>query len=383
MSRPELALVLCAAAVSGCRSGGRGGRDGDAVIVAVGEIAYPSSWPKMEHVDASTRALFDATVEELGADLLQPFAPIFGDGDLRFANLECPFTGAPPQTKESGRAFACRPDRLPMILGAGLDLFSLANNHIFDCGVDGLRDTLAALERERAAGRDLHWAGAGLTPEEATAPAVFTLPRNGMRVALFAVAEGAEGVYVAGLADDRLIERVRVAAQAVDLVIVSSHHGLPFNHVPAGGTVARYHQLIDAGATLIFGHGPHVLQGVERYGRGLIFYSLGNFSWGWPMHGRSTSHRPHRYGMLARLTVHRFGELARAEIVPLYLDDVPWVLGGERMEAAVARPVIARGVFAEATLRAIAGFSLAIPDSAPTQLTRRGDRGLVELSNGD
>jgi len=82
----------------------------------------------------------------------------------------------------------------------------------------------------------------------------------------------------AALFDEEIIkEDIRSIKNKVDFVVLSLHWGIELSEYPSPEQVEMAHRLVDAGAEVIIGHHPHVLQGIERYKRGLIFYSLGNF----------------------------------------------------------------------------------------------------------
>ena len=161
--------------------------------------------------------------------------------------------------------------------GAGFDVMNLANNHADDFGPAGERSTERAL---RAAG--VRWTG---RPGQIT-----ILRRNGLRVALLGFAPYK---WARAARADRASAKalVRKAAAQADLVVVAMHagaEGSAATHVPHGtetflgenrGDSRRFaHAVIDAGADLVVGSGPHVIRGMERYHGRLIAYSLGNFA---------------------------------------------------------------------------------------------------------
>ncbi len=163
---------------------------------------------------------------------------------------------------------------------AGVHLVGLANNHSWDGTAGDVLDNRAA---HLAAGVAVY--GTGTTPEEAEAPYVLkgatgrcrlaivpaTLksnrrPRSGASVAFY---EGASGV-------ERLAARVTVLAREGCFVIVSVHWGREVVPTPPKDVVAAAHRLVDAGARVVVGHHPHVLQGVELRNGAAIAYSIGN-----------------------------------------------------------------------------------------------------------
>lgn len=158
---------------------------------------------------------------------------------------------------------------------AGTFVFSLANNHTMDLGTRGLNATRDALSR-----RGMSWVGAGDDLAGAREPAIFE--HDGIRFGLIGCCEiqfgiagrGQPGVAALGPWVYSSIARLR---SRVDHVIVSVHAGIEDAPWPAPYFQDLYRSFIDAGATIVHGHHPHVPQGIEPYGPGLIMYGLGNF----------------------------------------------------------------------------------------------------------
>jgi poly-gamma-glutamate synthesis protein (capsule biosynthesis protein) len=204
-------------------------------------------------------------------------AKILRSADIAFGNLECAIS-------EKGRAipkrysFKAAPASLAGVANAGFDILSLANNHSLDCGRSALPESLAALEKY-----SLPPVGIGNNAQEAAMPLI--IEKHGLRIAFLARTMFApEGVIyredaptVAMLEPEELIADVKAARKQADLVVVSLHWGIEYTRQPQEEQRRLAHRLIDAGAGLILGHHPHTPQPVERYHRGLIAYSLGNF----------------------------------------------------------------------------------------------------------
>jgi poly-gamma-glutamate synthesis protein (capsule biosynthesis protein) len=179
--------------------------------------------------------------------------------------------------------FRAEPARAGELGRAGFDVVSLANNHVHDLGGGGAVESRVHLE---AAG--ITPAGAGIDVPEAFAPVV--RDAGGLKIAFLAYTLwhngrspiGADGA-VAHISEAELLHRVPDAIRAAraelgaDFVIVSLHWGIEFQPHPLPTQIEAAHRLVDAGADLVLGHHPHVLQDVERYHGGVIAYSLGNF----------------------------------------------------------------------------------------------------------
>lgn len=246
-------------------------------IAAVGDIMLGSPYPNETRMPPND-----------GADLLKEVTPILSAADIAFGNLEGPMTDSGTSAKcrpGSTRCFAFRmPTRYNKYLKeAGFDVMSLANNHAGDFGDKGRADTRAALD---AVG--IKHAGSDRTQFSTT-----YLDVKGKRVAFIGFAHNNVVPNVNDLAAARNF--VMEADKQADIVVVSFHGGAEGSgaqNVPnrtemyfgeARGNLPLFSRtVIDAGADLVLGHGPHVLRGMEIYKDRLIAYSLGNFcTYGW------------------------------------------------------------------------------------------------------
>ncbi len=235
---------------------------------------------------------------------------LVSEADISFANLETPasYLGSPYPGKPPNVTFRADPATLFGLAWAGFDVVSLANNHMNDYGARAIGETLDFLDllgiARSGAGRDL---------EEARTPAI--LERDGVRFAFLAYVEpiwsvrgaysivafnsltraetkhhgpiprssgpenpsGTTGVALAVMED--VIADIRSLRESLkpDYLFVSVHWGDEHQHVPNAFQRALGRAAIDAGASAVLGHHPHVLQTLERYGGGFIAYSLGNF----------------------------------------------------------------------------------------------------------
>lgn len=194
-------------------------------------------------------------------------------------NLEMPITtrGTPA---EKTYVFKGDPAALEGLVNSGIDVVSLANNHTLDQGFEGLEDTIEHLNN---AGID--HVGAGNDEIEAYAP--HYIEKNGVKVAFLGashvlpVVEWKATKYQAGLAEayvtDRIIAAIEEADRQADIVVVLVHWGKEREQTPTSSQVSLGHDFIDAGADIVVGSHPHVLQGFEQYKGKWIAYSLGNF----------------------------------------------------------------------------------------------------------
>lgn len=197
--------------------------------------------------------------------------------DITFGNLEGPISSGGTKIG-SIYSFRVDPRVVEGLVYAGFDVLSIANNHILDYGRDALIDTIQILQ---TAGIDL--VGGGLSYKLAHEPVIKTA--DGIKVAYLAYTplipatlgfrEAAPAVAFLDL--ETAVSDVRVAKALSDIVIVSLHWGDEYQESPTEREKEIGRALIDAGASLIVGHHPHIVQEIEKYNRGFIAYSLGNF----------------------------------------------------------------------------------------------------------
>ncbi len=191
---------------------------------------------------------------------------IFEKDELTFVNLECALTESDPTEEEmetlKDKLFRFRgPQTYAKILTAGsVEFASCANNHSLDYGMQGMQDTLAALEAENIFGASRDKSCLITTPA-------------GLKVGVVAIFFGFTENFMRGK-----IQSLR--EQGAQIVVVSIHWGDEGAYFPNEVQQSLGHQAVDAGADIVYGHHSHTLQPIEYYGGGVIYYSLGNFTFG-------------------------------------------------------------------------------------------------------
>lgn len=189
-------------------------------------------------------------------------------------NLEAPIIGS--------AAFAPILKAGPNLRNEGIGIsgrrfiFSLANNHLMDFGLEGMQMTRTILMEH-----SIPFSGAGETLEDARRPVIYE--EAGKRIAIFSCCEkqfgtadhNRGGVAAMGL---WLLDAIPAIHKTVDFVVVSCHAALESSPWPSPDLREFYHRLVKAGADVIHGHHAHVPQGFEKYRHGVIFYGLGNFA---------------------------------------------------------------------------------------------------------
>lgn len=250
------------------------------------------------------------TFREMGYDY--PFAAAAGElhkGDISVGNLEAPIAKNGVEFMDKRFRFRMDPKSAGALKRAGFSIVTLANNHIMDFGSAALSQTLQHLDSSGV----LH-TGAGLSLADARREAVLTV--KGVKVAFLAYsitlptefyaapsAPGAAPGYLRYFRED-----ISKAKKSADYVVVSFHWGSECAAAPHPYQTAAAHAAIDAGAAVVLGHHPHVLQGIELYRDGIIFYSLGNFAFG-------SNSRVADRSMIARITLDK--GVKAAELLPL------------------------------------------------------------------
>jgi poly-gamma-glutamate capsule biosynthesis protein CapA/YwtB (metallophosphatase superfamily) len=238
-------------------------------VAAVGDIMLGTDYPE------------DHLPDDDGAGFLSGVAAVLAAADLTFGNLEGVLLDGGQPRKVCRNPAACFLFRSPSryaehLVNAGFDVLSLANNHSRDFGEDGRTATMRTL------------AGVGIAHSGREGDFASLLV-NDMKVAMlaFAVTQKSNLMHDYEVAAETVLEH----AASHDIVIVSFHGGaeggdvtrLPFAEEeyfgePRGDVVYFARKMVDAGADLVLGHGPHVVRAMERYHDRLIAYSLGNFA---------------------------------------------------------------------------------------------------------
>jgi poly-gamma-glutamate capsule biosynthesis protein CapA/YwtB (metallophosphatase superfamily) len=221
------------------------------------------------HVAVRMRAAQDPSLP------FRKIAPFFKDADLAFLNLESPFSdkGAPPT---SGMVFKAPPEAIEGLQLAGIDVVSTANNHSRDQHEYGLLYTLDWLEKNRIA-------AVGTGRDEAATRRGAVLTANTVKFGFLGYTyDQRNGNHkeddgrINGLDIVRLREDIAAIRKISNITIVSMHAGIEYAKAPHPAQQQFARAAIEAGATLVIGHHPHVVQPCEEYHTGVICYSLGN-----------------------------------------------------------------------------------------------------------
>lgn len=207
---------------------------------------------------------------------LENIANLTAAADLAVVNLESPFTKNTSYfVKDDSTSFNADPRSIATLKSAGIDIVSLANNHIMDRGIKGLKDT-----REILTANQIDFVGAGLNELQARKPVIKEI--NNIKFAFLAYAYpqySSVNSNTPGSADmniEKMKTNISQLKDQVDIVIVLMHAGIEYTNKPNRQQIEFAHAAVEAGADLIIGHHPHWVQSIEIYKNRPIIYSLGN-----------------------------------------------------------------------------------------------------------
>jgi len=279
--------------------------------------------------------------EEVWGDVL----PHLAQADLRIVNLECALTAHLQPWTRTWKMFHFRadPEAVLVLQAAHIDACALANNHILDYEVQGLRDTLTVLNKT-----GIRHAGAGANAAEAAAPAMLEVHgESPCRVALLSFtdnepdfAAGAEHPgtnYLEVSLKKETLARIansiaQARAQGADLVVFSNHWGANFVERPSPEFRSFARRVIELGADIYHGHSAHICQGIEIYRGKPILYDTGNFIDDYAVHPLLRNDRSCLFKLM-----FAHGRLCRIELLPLSLNVAHVALArGEEFEAISA-----------------------------------------------
>ena len=238
------------------------------------------------------------------------------NADIAFANLETPICYADAATAYTNKMwyFTTSPKSADYIGNLGLDVVSIANNHIYDYGEIGLISTVEFLENKK-----IPYCGAGLNKEESRKSVIIQkegynfifLAYNERPPKDFFASEGKSGS--SELVFDEVIKDIKKHKGENNIIFVSLHWGIEHSIKVRDDQVFDAHAFIDAGADVIIGHHSHKAKPVEIYKGKPIFYSLGNAVNGY----YNTSYTPNIFGQI----VFSEGKIVESAIIPIEGDN--------------------------------------------------------------
>ena len=202
----------------------------------------------------------------------------FKKGDLNITNMETVIDIKLRKFNKGALKFINKPKVLKSLKYIDTNLVCLANNHIMDNGINGLKNTINYLKKYK-----INHVGAGYSLKHIYKP--FLFKKNRQKIAIINTSEGEEAnekyndhIGSSDIQSYRIIDQIRNFKNKGFLTILIAHAGVEYLPIPAPYIKEIYQNFVDEGADLVVGHHPHVSQGFEIYKDVPIFYSLGNFT---------------------------------------------------------------------------------------------------------
>jgi Bacterial capsule synthesis protein PGA_cap len=253
--------------------------------------------------------------------------PILRSADLSIVNLESPLSDRGAPAFKSGAVFKGEQCHIKALTAVPFDVATLANNHVFDYGIDAFKDTMDILNHNH-----IQWTGAGMSIEEASAPLVIKV--NDIKIAIVNFSEGEDlttagkGPGVMGWDLPGLENTIKALRPQMDFIIVICHCGIEYIPFPPPYVAKVFKQMAKAGADIVIGHHPHVPQGIQFYEDTPIVYSLGNFAF-----YQQTDLHYRKQGYLVNLGLNK-DHLVSLKLVPYEIHDQGLcLLKGTRLHA--------------------------------------------------
>lgn len=220
---------------------------------------------------------FSTKIMQQVSAISNPWDNLLLDSDFLIGNFEFPYSeNRNPYFDTSYLGHLAPEESLQLLAVSPVNYYSIANNHIMDWGVEGLLKTKKFLQ---SLGAQVF--GAGVNQEESSKPLI--IDHDGIRIGFLAYCKKGNfsatksSAGAAMLDKNNVYEDVASLNAIVDHVIVNLHWGVEYSDYPYPPDIKIAHSIIDAGASAIMGHHPHVVQGLEVYRGCPIFYSLGSF----------------------------------------------------------------------------------------------------------
>lgn len=244
--------------------------------------------------------------EQIYGDLL----PVIRSADLSIVNLEAPLSDIGSPVNKSGAVFKGVQHHIEGLTSVPFDAVTLANNHVFDFGLEAFQQTCDVLDKN-----NIQYTGAGMSQNDALAPLVLEANTVSIGIVNFSEGEdltaaGKDTPGVMGWDMDRVTEQVAELKKQVDMVAAISHCGIEYIPFPPPYVADAFQSVAAAGADLVIGHHPHVPQGVCCYGNTPVCYSLGNF-----VFYQDTPLKFRKLGYMVKAGVSKKG-LVNFEIIP-------------------------------------------------------------------
>jgi poly-gamma-glutamate capsule biosynthesis protein CapA/YwtB (metallophosphatase superfamily) len=297
-------------------------------IIGVGDIMMGSHYPSASYLPPND-----------GKTILDSVKAYLKDADVTFGNLEGTLLDEGGEVKHCGNPAICYAFKSPTryvnyLTDAGFDVVSIANNHVGDFGETGRKSTASTLKNA-----NINFAGLLAYPTT-------VFERNGVKYGMCAFSPNTGTLDIKNIPEATKI--VKELNTRCDILIVSFHggaEGSSRSHITKtteiflgenrGNVYAFSHAMIDAGADIVFGHGPHVTRAVESYKNRFIAYSMGNFC----TYGRFNLQGISGIAPIVKVFTSKTGEFQKAKIISIKQkgEGVPVVDASNRVYAELKK----------------------------------------------
>ncbi len=245
------------------------------VLAFAGDICFHEGYANMSTLHSATNGIYDCIKPEVMEQLIA--------ADIFMVNNEFPYTANGTPIPEKQYTFKAKPESVSILGQMGVDVVSLANNHAYDQGEEGLLDTIDVLNNAK-----IPFVGAGRNLEEACKPVYFKV--NGITIAYVSAtqierlanpdtkeATSTSAGVLRTLDATRFVSVIEAAEANSDFVVVYVHWGSESTDIVEQSQRDLARKYVEAGADLIIGDHSHCLQGIDYIDSVPVFYSLGNF----------------------------------------------------------------------------------------------------------
>ena len=232
---------------------------------------------------------------------------ILQSGDIVFGNFETVLSADGIPKKKAVLLRTC-PEAAEYLKQSGFNVLNLANNHTMDYSLQGLEYTIEALNRYCIT----NIVGVDFNNNRIKFENLVVIDCRGIKIGFLGYQAGIDEC-LRSIDEETIFKDIDSTKLKSDIIVISLHWGTEYVHYPSPEQQKLARRIIDAGANVILGHHPHVIQGIERYKHGIILYSLGNFNFG----GWWDENFPDaKVGIIAKLHLSKAG-LEGFEIIPV------------------------------------------------------------------
>ena len=242
-------------------------------ISFVGDVSLADNWWIIPEYDKRGKKVLGILSEEV--------VKIMNDSSVMIANSEFTVSNRGTPIKGKQYTFRAKPERLNIYYEMGVDMVTLANNHVYDYGSVAFNDMLKAFKDYK-----IPYIGAGKNLNEASGEYYFIV--NGYKIGFIncsraekyrltpGATKNSEGIFLC-YDTTNMVNKIKEVRKDSDYVITIVHYGRENSHELEKEQISSSYEYIDAGSDVIVGHHAHTLQGVEYYKDKPIIYNLGNF----------------------------------------------------------------------------------------------------------